>query len=91
MVRLFVASVALLTPVSTQAQDASHDGWRFREVIFRSQPQSLLPGAQLGANARFGLGMFGIRSEATRQRPVTVREIDAPRQRRAGLGFSLKF
>ena len=47
--------------------------------------------AQIAPNAHFGFGMFGLKSEKSPLRPVTVREIDAPKQRRAAVGFSLKF
>ena len=47
--------------------------------------------AQIAPNAHFGVGMFGLKPEKSPLRPVTVREIDAPKQRRAAVGFSLKF
>lgn len=47
--------------------------------------------AEIAPNAHFGFGMFGLKSEKSPLRPVTVREINAPKQRRAAVGFSLKF
>jgi hypothetical protein len=86
-----VALVALLTSIPSAAQTVGSDNWRFREVRPAVEPARQLPGAKLGANGRFGIGMFGIRDDSARRRPVIVREVDAPRHRRAGVGFSLKF
>lgn len=47
--------------------------------------------AEIAPNAHFGFGMFGLKSERSHLKPVTVREINAPKQRRAAVGFSLKF
>jgi hypothetical protein len=46
---------------------------------------------QIAPNTHFGFGMFGLKSEKSPLRPVTGREIDAPKQRRAAVGFSLRF
>ncbi len=47
--------------------------------------------AKIAPNAHIGIGMFGLKPEKSALRPVTVREIDAPKQRRAAVGFSLRF
>lgn len=47
--------------------------------------------AQIAPNAHIGIGMFGLKPEKSALRPVTVREIDAPKQRRAAVGFLLRF
>lgn len=47
--------------------------------------------AQIAPNAHVGFGMFGLKPEKSLLPPVTVREIDAPKQRRTALGFSLRF
>ena len=47
--------------------------------------------AQIAPNAQVGIGMFGLKPEKSPLRPATVREIDAPKQRRAAVGFSLRF
>ena len=47
--------------------------------------------AEIAPNAHFGFGMFGLKSEKTHLKPVTGREIDSRKQRRAAVGFSLKF
>lgn len=47
--------------------------------------------AQIAPGAHFGFGMFGLKSEKSHLRPVTGRELDAPKQRRAAVGFSLRF
>jgi hypothetical protein len=46
---------------------------------------------EVAPNAHFGFGMFGTKTERGSLQPVTAREIDAPKQRRAAVGFSLKF
>ncbi|HET9336941.1 MAG TPA: hypothetical protein VFO12_11120 [Sphingomicrobium sp.] len=46
---------------------------------------------QLGPNFTGGLGMFGQKRDKGYQKPVTGRELDLPKSRRAGVGFSLKF
>lgn len=86
--------VALLSaiasaPAAGQAV-APSDAWRFREIsIPASSPQ--LPAFELGASGRIGLGMFGIKPDISRSRAVVARDVTAPRQRRAGVGFTLKF
>ena len=47
--------------------------------------------AQIAPNAQIGIGMFGLKSERSQLRPVTGRELDAPKHRRAAVGFSLRF
>lgn len=46
---------------------------------------------EIGPNLSAGLGMFGHKRDKGYQRPVTGRELDLPKSRRAGVGFSLKF
>ena len=46
---------------------------------------------QIAPNAQFGFGTFGLKSERTHLQPVTAREISGPKQRRAAVGFLLKF
>ncbi len=46
---------------------------------------------EIAPNARFGIGMFGYKQERFGMAPTTVREVNSPRTRRAGVGFSLKF
>lgn len=46
---------------------------------------------QIGPNLTGGLGMFGQKRDKGYQGPVTGRELDLPKSRRAGVGFSLKF
>ncbi len=47
--------------------------------------------AEIAPNTRFGLGIFGLKLEKSPLRPATVREIETPKQRRAALGFSVRF
>jgi hypothetical protein len=46
---------------------------------------------QVGPNLTAGVGVFGPKREKRYQRPVTGRELDLPKSRRAGVGLSLKF
>jgi len=46
---------------------------------------------EVAPNALVGFGMFGLTSDKNHLRPVTGREIDARKQRRAAVGLSLKF
>ena len=92
MARLMsVALLALIVAAPAVARDSSPSNWRVGGVNYPNEPAWQLPGARLGDKGRFGVGIFGLRSETARQRAVTVREIDAPRPRRAGVGLSLKF
>jgi len=93
VVRLIPALLlTLLVSVPAAAKPAqSHENWRFRDVSFVDSPAFQLPGADIGPLGRIGVGMFGNRDKTARQRAVTVREIDAPRQRRPGVGLSVKF
>jgi hypothetical protein len=84
----------LLTLVAspTHAQEPSNtEYWRLRDVNLTANAAPALPGATIGAGGRFGLGMFGLKLDHSRQRAVIARDIDAPKVRRAGVGFSLKF
>ena len=45
----------------------------------------------IGPNLSAGLGVFGHKRDKGYQRPVTGRELDLPKSRRAGVGLSLKF
>lgn len=46
---------------------------------------------EIGPNLTAGVGLFGPKRDKNYQRPVTGRELDLPKSRRAGVGFSLKF
>ena len=56
---------------------------------FESDP--VIGRAEIAPNATFGFGMFGLKYERSHLQPVTGREIDTRKQRRAAVGFSLKF
>ena len=99
MVRLLAVALIVLA-VPTHA-------WADPPVHARQQPQSIyLPPSAAGSafnrserlgrteiapNLHFGVGVFGLKSDKSPLRPVTAREIDVPKQRRAAVGFSLKF
>ena len=53
--------------------------------------RSLFAGVKVAPNGSIGLGMFGLKAQPSYGAPVTNREIDHRRSRRAGVGFSLKF
>lgn len=54
-------------------------------------PDGRIGRTEIAPNADFGFGMFGLKSEKSHLQPVTGREINTPKQRRAAVGFSLKF
>ena len=88
-----VTALLLLTMVAAPAAGQSVAGtndWRFRDVSFQT-PERQPPSIDVGSYGRLGLGMFGLKSETPRSRAVTGRDLSAPRQRRAGVGWSLKF
>ena len=101
MVRLVsVALIALSLPVSAWAKPHTTDQKpdQISAVYLPRAPAQLgharverIGRAELAPNLHFGFGMFGLKSEKSPMRPATVREIDAPKQRRAAVGFSLKF
>jgi hypothetical protein len=92
MVRL-VPIILLLTLTATPAagQDlGSAEAWRIRGTADPT-PDRQPPAVNVGSFGSFGLGMFGLKPQSPRSRAVTVREMTEPRQRRAGVGFSLRF
>lgn len=54
-------------------------------------PVSEFGRARIAPNMRVGFGVFGLRPERNPLRPVTVQEINTPKQRRAAVGFSMQF
>jgi hypothetical protein len=87
-VALFLSFVA--APAAAQVA-VNPETWRVRDISFAVDPAMQLPGTVVGSNGRLGLGTYGLNTDPTRQRAVTVRDVDAPRRRRAGIGFSMKF
>ena len=51
----------------------------------------IFAGTALLPNTMFGLGLFGERVSGEPLAPVTGREIDLPKRRKAAVGFSLRF
>lgn len=51
----------------------------------------IFAGTALLPNTVFGLGLFGERARKEPLAPVTAREISLPKQRKAAVGFSLRF
>lgn len=98
MVRLAsVALIVLSLPVAAWSKPPATEPERVRS--FQLPPpadrQFTLDGPfgrkEIAPNTHFGFGMFGLKSDKTDLRPATGREIIAPKQRRAAVGFSLKF
>jgi hypothetical protein len=87
-VALFLSFVAV--PAAAQVA-ANPENWRVRDISFRLDPAIQLPATAVGSNGRLGLGIFGLNTDPSRQTAVTVREVDVPRRRRVGIGFSMKF
>jgi hypothetical protein len=91
MVRLpIVLLVSLIAAPAAGQTAAGADAWRVREVTVRNAERHL-PSIDVGSNARFGLGVFGLKSQTPRSKAVIGHELSAPKQRRAGVGFSVKF
>ena len=60
-------------------------------TVGKSDGTRIFAGTSLLPNAVFGLGLFGEKAGREPLAPVTAREIDRPRQRKAAVGFSLRF
>jgi hypothetical protein len=89
LVCVAVVSVFVSAPAAAQTVSKAPE-WRLPEVtVPAGEPQ--MPAIEVGPSGRFGLGMFGLKSGAPRSRAVVGHEVSAPKQRRAGVGFSLKF
>jgi hypothetical protein len=83
--------LAFLATVPAAAQTTpTPDAWRISDLLPPGDDRRI-PAFELGPNGRLGLGMFGVKPESARGPAVTVRDVTAPRHRRAGVGFSLKF
>lgn len=98
MVRLgSVALIAILLPAVAWSNPPSSSSEPVR-TFHLPQPsadrfarEDRIGRTQIAPNTQFGFGMFGLKSEKSPLQPVTGREIDAPKQRRAAVGFSLRF
>lgn len=89
----FLSTILLLIVVATPAfgQSVGHkEEWRIRDVTVPGDDAER-PAINIGPNARFGPGIFGLKPQTPRSRAVIANEVNAPKQRRAGIGFSLKF
>lgn len=51
----------------------------------------IIAGEELTANGMIGFGIFGEKTEKSLHSPSIARELNLPKQRKAGIGFSLKF
>lgn len=51
----------------------------------------LFAGRQVMPNGTFGIGMFGPKAEKGPHSAATARDLSMPKQRKAAVGFSLKF
>jgi hypothetical protein len=89
-----VVILSLLTLVATPAtgqSNSSTEPWRIREMTPPASQNYQPPAVDVGSSGRFGIGIFGLKPDTARGRAITVRDVNAPRQRRAGVGLSLKF
>ena len=89
-----VIILSLLTLVATPAAGQSisnSEPWRLREMTPPPAEEHQRPAIDVGSSGRFGIGIFGLKPDTARGRAITVREVNEPRNRRAGVGFSLKF
>ena len=92
-----VAFIALFLPAagwSSPPPSASGPARTFhlqQPASDRFAPDGRIGRTEIAPNTQFGFGIFGLQSDKTQLRPVTGREIDAPKQRRAAVGFSLRF
>ena len=93
MTRLVII-LSLLTLVATPATGqriSSTEPWRIGEISLPAVEEHERPELDVGSSGRFGIGIFGLKPDTARGRAITVREVNEPRNRRAGVGFSLKF
>ena len=92
MVRIgsFLLLLALSAMPAVAQSTATDEILRIRETP-SPRPDPQLPAISVGSTGQFGLGMFGLKSQTPRSRAVVGYEVSAPKQRRAGVGFSLKF
>lgn len=93
-----VALIALSLPAAAWSNPPTADPAPIRSFhlpgpIFdhRLVPDAPIGRTEIAPNIQFGFGMFGLKPEKTHLQPVTGREINAPKQRRVAVGFSLKF
>lgn len=86
---LALLSALIATPLAAETPSTA-EPWRIRDVAY-ADPETPLPSVQVGSTARIGFGIFGLKAETKRRKAVTVRDVSAPRHRRAGVGISLKF
>ena len=92
MVRVasFLLLLALSAMPAVAQSTATAETLRIRETPSpRYDPQ--LPAISVGSAGQFGLGIFGLKPQTPRSHAVVGYEVSAPKQRRAGVGFSLKF
>ena len=82
-------SAFIAAPVAAETPPTAVS-WRVSDVAF-SDMETPPPSVRVGPNAQIGFGIFGLKAETKRRKAVTVRDISAPRHRRVGVGFSLKF
>ena len=57
----------------------------------RSGKRRIIAGRRIAPGGTIGFGIFGQKPMSTTLAPVTGRDLALPKQRRAGVGFSLRF
>ena len=77
--------------IPPERPDASRRDFAISETQWGESGDRISVSTEIGPNLTAGLGMFGHKRDKGYLRPVTGRELDLPKSRRAGVGLSLKF
>lgn len=71
--------------------DASRHDFAIGQADWRESDERISISTKIGPNLTAGIGMFGYKRDKAYQAPVTARDFNHPKSRRAGMGISLKF
>lgn len=80
----------LQSPKQSQIDASRHD-FVIGETGWRESEERISISTKIGRNLSAGIGMFGYRRDRAYHAPVTARDLDLPKSRRAGIGISLNF
>lgn len=80
----------LQSPKQSQIDASRHD-FVIGETGWRESEERISISTKIGRNLSAGIGMFGYRRDTAYHAPVTARDLDLPKSRRAGIGISLNF
>lgn len=81
----------LQQPSRPSQSNASRHDFEIGETDWRESEERISISTKIGPNLSAGIGMFGYKRDRAHQAPVTARDLDLPKSRRAGMGISLKF